>query len=641
MIAIMRKLIHNNVYKFFLWAFLFMMAFGSGVVMFNFGENKNWAIKVYSQSIDQNKFQEMLKIAKQQQEMYRQKGFAFPQQNVSKETLQVAVSGLLAQQAMSDIGMQVAPSYVDQQLQQQLQHLPSYFFKADGTLDQEAFQKAIAPHSMQDFVNEVELEAKNKLLFGLVDATVYVPQFEMILQYNAEFANKKYSYITLPYSKYLAQVKTNMPSDETLHKFYKKNVIADQFRTVERRAGTLWKFTPAQFVTPISDSEAKAFYDKNKMNRYVLEPAQIQIRRLLIDPKMSTDMEARTKIEEISQLAQKDPSKFEALVREFSHDTKDAARAGLSGFFSKGDKKMETAIVEMAFDNLSSDGQISVPVKTERGYELIQRIAKHPAKYKDFASVSAEIKKDLATEKFKKRFMQDASRVVSGAKYNPESLKKFIERYKGVKVDLPLDGKKSDAESANLFRIEEGRYTTFLDKDFGAILFCSQIEKSKLPVLSEVKSKVLSVYFDEQAVTKLQQDLMAAAHDAKHMKLSEVASKYETYVATASFDNKDGKIEQSAILKDQEVAQSLKSMQHEGAVAAIHTKTDGIVIKLDSIAQVSPKLFEEQKDHLASVMFYMKLYQIKEGFIASLYRTATLNNKIEIKKELLQFTKEV
>ena len=51
--------------------------------------------------------------------------------------------------------------------------------------------------------------------------------------------------------------------------------------------------------------------------------------------------------------------------------------------------------------------------------------------------------------------------------------------------------------------------------------------------------------------------------------------------------------------------------------------------------------YKEQKEHLSSTMFYMKLYQIKEGFIASLYRTAKLNNKIEIKNELLQFTKEV
>ena len=94
-------------------------------------------------------------------------------------------------------------------------------------------------------------------------------------------------------------------------------------------------------------------------------------------------------------------------------------------------------------------------------------------------------------------------------------------------------------------------------------------------------------------------------------------------------------------MKENAVAQALKGMQHKGAIASVQTKTDGIIIKLDAISEVKPELFAEQKEHLGQVMFYMKLYQIKEGFIASLYRTATLNNKIEIKNELLQFTKEV
>ncbi len=641
MIAIMRKLIRNSVYKIFLWAFLFMMAFGSGVVMFNFGESKDFVIKVYEQSIDKTKFQEMLKLAKQQREMYRQKGFAISHQNIEKETVQAAISSLLAQHATNKIGIRVASSYVDQQFQQQLQQLPAYFFKADGSLDQEAFQKVIAPHSLQDFVDEIELETKNKLLFGLVDASVYVPEFEMMLQYNAEFANKKYSYVTLSHQKYLAQVKKHMPSDEVLAKFYKKSLIADQFRSAERRSGTIWKFTPSQFVKPISDNEAKSFYDKNKMQRYVLEPAQIQIRHLLIDPALSTDMDARVKIEEISQIAQKDSTKFEDLVREFSQDSKSASRAGLSDFFTRNDKKVEAAVLEMAFDNLSTDGQVSVPLKTERGYELIQRVAKRATKYKDFKSVEVGIKEEISLEKFKKRFVQDASRVVSGAKYNPESLKKFIERYKGVKVDLSLEVQKSSIESSNLFRIEEGRYTTFLDKEFGAILLCLKVEKSKLPVLDEVKSKVLNLYFEEEANKKLKGDLALAFKDAGKMTLSDVAKKYETSFDQASFENESGKVDQSSILKENLVAKAIRNMQHVGAIAFVQTKTDGIVIKLDSISKVNPEVFAEQKAHLGQVMFYTKLYQIKDAFIASLYRNATINNKIEIKKELLPLTKEV
>lgn len=641
MIAIMRKLIHTKVYKIFLWAFLFMMVFGSGVAIFNFGESKNWVLKAYSQSMTNEKFQSLLKMAQRQQTMYRQKGLNVSNQDISKETVQSALGGLLAQHCMDTIGLRVPQSHVDAQVQQQLQQLPPYFFNEKGELDQEAFRRLLAPHTMEEFVAEMAIESKNKVLFGLVDTTVYVPSFETVLQYNADFADKQYSYIALPYQKYLSKAKSTTPSDEQLNKFYKKSSVAEKFRIPERRAGTVWTFDASNFGSLVSDAEAKLFYDKNKMQRYVLEPAQMQVRTLLVKVEPLKEAEAKSQIEELLQQAQKDPSGFEGLVRKFSQDSKSASRGGLTEFFAKDDKKLDPAVVEVAFESLSEDGQISAPVKTAQGYELVQRVKRNPAKYKDFKSVEAEIKKDLAAEKFKKRFAQDAARVVNAASYNPESLQKFIQKGKATSHELALDVRKPGMEYTHLFKAEQGRYSVYVDKDKGFIVHCSQLEKSKLPSLEDVKSKLLITYFETQAFELLKKELSAAFADAKRMNLQEVASKYGASVQKASFNYANGKAEQSAILKEPEVHARLKGLQHVGALAAIETKVDGIVIKLDAIDPVSKDLFNEQKDHLSKVMFYMKLYQIKEGFIASLYRTAKLNNKIEIKNELLQLTKEV
>ncbi|OGB86394.1 hypothetical protein A3J41_00345 [candidate division TM6 bacterium RIFCSPHIGHO2_12_FULL_38_8] len=640
MLAKVRKFVHGTIYKVFLW--IFMIAFLSGgLAIVNFGEEKNWVIKVFKQTLTYPKFQVTLKRVQQQQAMYRQKGFAFAHQNAAQEAAQISVSGLLAQHVMQSLGFCVAPDYVNARFEQELQQLPPYFFKSDGSLDQETFLKAIAPETMQDIVTSIEIEVKNKLLFGLVDAAVYVPEFEMMLQYNAEFANKKYSYLSLPLSKYLAQVRETIPADEVLSKFYKKTSIADQFRTVERRSGTMWKFLASNFVAPVSDADVKQFYDRNKAQRYVIEQAQMRVRSLLIDPKLSNDMDAKTKIQDLSAKVQKDPDQFEELISKFSDDKKAAARGGLSEFFTRNDKDIDSVIAETAFEYLGSDWQISAPLKTARGYELIQRITKLPAKYKDFKLVEAEIKKELVAEKFKKRFMQDASRVATGAKYQPESLKKFIERYKGVKSELSLDARKAGIEYTHLFKLEQGSYAAFFDKDQGVILLCSEIEKSKLPEFAQVKSKVLNLYHQDQALAKLQEQLALAYQDAAKMPLVDVAKKYGVAVQQAKFENVAGKIEQSAILKEAEMASMIKGMQHVGAIGKVVNKSDGILIKLEEVEPLNVSVFQEQKEQLGQAMFYMKLYQIKDGFIASLYRTATLNNKIEIKNELLQINKEV
>lgn len=641
MIALMRKLIHSNVYKLFLWVFLFMMAFGSGVAIINFGENKNWVMKIFKQTLTEQKFKSMLKTAQQQQEMYRQKGIMLMGKNIPKETVQAAISGLLAIHAMDDLGLKVPSSYVNEQVQNQLQQLPAQFFNAHGQLDHEAFSRAFAPYTIEDFISDIEIEAKNKLLYGLVESSVYVSEFETILQYNVEFADKSYGYMVLPYQKFLAQARSSMPSDETLLKFYKKPQIADIFKTLEKRAGSVWTFSPENFITTISDTEAKSFYEKNKTQRYVLEPSQMQVRLLLIKSEIGKESEAKKTIEELSQKAQQDPSQFEKLVRQFSQDSKTAAHGGLTEFFSKNDKKFESIVIETAFEILTDDGQISVPIKVEKGFMLIQRAKKNPAKYKDFKSVEAEIKKDLRTEKFKKRFLQDATRVANEAKYNPQALDKFAERYKGSKSELSLDVRKPGIEHTHLFKIEQSRYTAFIDKDQGIILHCSMIEKSKLPDLSDVKTKLLGQYFESKAFELLEEELNKAFADARRMNLQEVADKYGAKIQKATFDYNNGKVEQSTILKEQEVQAKIKGLQHVGAITIIKTKVDGILIRLDSIESKNKSLFQEQKEHLSKVMFYTKLYQIKEGFIASLYRTAKLNNKIEIKNELLQMTKEV
>lgn len=640
MIALMRRLIHSNVYKLFLWAFLFMMAFGSGVAFINFGESRDWVLKVYKDTMTQDKFQAMLKQAKQQQEMYRQKGYALADNKVAKETVQGAVGMLLAQHTMKNLGLVVPTSLVQTQFQHQLQQLPSYFF-TNGELDQEAFKRLIAPHTIEDFLVELELDAKNKLLFGLVDAGIYISNFEVALQYNGEFADKNYSYILFGHQKYLDKVRLHTPSDETLAKFYKKPSVADGFRTLERRAGTIWVFDPADFGITLSDNDIKQFYDKHKMQRYVIDPVQMQVRTLLIKVEPTQEAQAKAKIEELSAEAHKDPAQFETLVKKFSQDSKSVARGGLSEFFAKDDKKVDPMIIDIAFEFLTTDGQISAPIKTAQGYELVQRVQKKPATYKDLKSVQAEIKKELLGEKFKKRFVQDAARVCSNAKYNPESLKKFIERYKGVAVEIPMEVRKSGIEYNYLFKVEEGRYASYINKDKGAIILCSKVEKSRLPALQEVKSQVLNVYFEDQAKELISKQLSEAFEQANRMNLQDVADKYGLTVQKASFTFKNGKPELSAVLKDSEVQAKIKSMQHVGALAALQAKGDGILLKLDSIASQDSDLFNEQKSHLNKVMFYMRMYQIKDGFIASLYRTAKLNNKIEIKNELLQLTKEV
>ncbi len=640
MIAIMRKLIHNNAYKVILWIFLLMMAAGSGLIyMGGKTEEKDVVIKVYDLTISDKKFALMLQRTKQQLEMFKMRGFNLPNANVQKETVQAGISKLLSEQATNDLDLAVSGDHVSQEVTRELQHLPAHFFDEHGNLNTDAFLKAIAPMSMQDFMSEIESDAKNKILTTLIDASLYVPKFEQQLYEQSEFADKNYSYCKFSSQKYLPKISDTKPSETLLLKFYKRPEIAEQFKTAEKRSGKQWVFSPKNYGITITDSEAKSFYDKNKTTLYVVSPAQMQIRSLLITIEPGKEEEAKAKIQDFKKEADKDSSKFEDMVKKFSEDKATASKGGLSDLFTKDDKKMNKTVVDTAFEFLGTDGQISSPIKTDRGYELLQRVKKVPAKYKEFGTVSAAIKEQISAEKFKKRFAQDASRVIHTVKYKPEVLTEFVQKYHGTVVDVPLAERKQGIVYTTLFRMEQDRYTHIFDKDDGVIVYCQQVEKSVTPALENVKSRLLPLYFNDLATEMMQSELEQALKDAQNESFDKVAEKYGASVQKAFFKYNQGKNEQSPILEDAEVAAQVKNLQYPGATAAIAMKTDGILVRLDTL-NIS-KIGTEEKEQAKKVMNYIKSYQYKEGFVASLYRIAKLRNKIEIKKEILQFTKEV
>ncbi len=641
MIALMRKLIHNNFYKVFLWIFLVMMATGSGLMFFKPEDNSKWVLKVYNQTMSQEKFSKLLQQQKQQQEMYRQKGVNISKNNVQKDAAEAAVGILLSRYAVDALGMQVSQKDLDVEVQRTLQGLPAYFFYENGALNEEAFARLIAPMTIDDFVAETELDTKNRLLFSILDASAYVPQFELDLRYAQENANKTYSYIMLPLQKYLNKARAQKVSDETLLKYYKKASVADTFKTPERRSGTMWVFNPNDYGIQVTKGDIKKFYDTQKASLYQLKPAQMQVRVLVVNVEPGQEQEAKARIQNLKQEADKEPASFEELVRKFSDDKASAAQGGLTPLFSQDDTKLNKVMVNTAFEYLGTDGQISAPIKTDRGYELIQRVKKVSATYKDLASVEADIKKELVADKFKKRFAQDAGRVVSGAKYKPDALKAFIQRYHGKAVEIPLTLKRTTADIAHLFKTEEGRYGQFFDQGNGVILHCDRIERSVLPELDTIKAAVTARYYDKKGLEMMQEDLAQALKDVQNMKFEDVAEKYGVSVHAASCEFKNGKMEQSAILKEPEVAIKAKKLDFQGAIVGIETATDGIIVRLDSVGAIDSDKSGTEKEQLRKVLSYTKQYQAKEGFVASLYRIAKLNNKIDIKIEILQFTKEV
>ncbi|MBI2352750.1 peptidylprolyl isomerase [Candidatus Dependentiae bacterium] len=640
MMGLMRKLINNNAYRVILWIFLFMMALGSGLLM-NIKHEKNWVIKIYDETLSPSRFDALLKTAKYQQEEYRRRNIFIDGKNTQKEVIHSAVSDLLLEHEMSKLYLMMPSYLVEQNLVKILQQLPKSFFLANGDLNEELFSRLIAPQSIEDFLKNLQLEEKKTLLFSIIDQSAYIPSFELNFAYGSEFSKKEFEILRFSLQHYLLKAKESKPSEELLEKFYKKSKNSEEFRTEEKRAGRVWKFDEAAYNLTLSESDIKKQYEKNK-SKYLVSPSQMQLRILLINNEPGQEEQTRTKVDSLHEKAKKEPELFEKLVKEFSDDKASARNGGLTPLFEKDDAKLDKLVVQTAFENLSEDGQISAPIKTSKGYEIVQRVKKVPAKYKELGIVSGEIKKELLAQKFKQRFQQDAQRVISQSKYTPDSLQHFIVRYKGNEVSLGLSSKKGGIFMQHLFKTDEGRYAVFFDGNEGCILQCTEIVKSRIPALSDVYNAVEQKYFQQEAHSALANDLakaLALLRAGNDMKF--IAKEFKVNLEVAISEYKNDRVEESAILKDSAVKEKTKALHHKNGATFVITDSEGLLIRLDSIEHSKEdEGLKAKKESYAKAVLYAKKYKVKEGFIASLYRHAKIDNKIEMKPEILQLLKE-
>ena len=127
------------------------------------------------------------------------------------------------------------------------------------------------------------------------------------------------------------------------------------------------------------------------------------------------------------------PDSFAAKAKELSEDKETAKNGGLVPFFSKG---THDKVFEKAAFLLKNDGDISEPVVTSRGIEIIQRIAKKQAEFKPFDTVKDEIKEILIVEKFKEEFSEIMRSLID--QNNEAEFKKFIEAMELRKVPYLL-----------------------------------------------------------------------------------------------------------------------------------------------------------------------------------------------------------
>ncbi|UKL13953.1 peptidylprolyl isomerase [Dissulfurimicrobium hydrothermale] len=146
---------------------------------------------------------------------------------------------------------------------------------------------------------------------------------------------------------------------------------------------------------PVSDQEAKEFYEKNKAE--FSQPEMIKARHILIRPQGNSEKawkEAEAKAKDIKKKLEKGAD-FAQLAKQYSEDPGTKDKGGELGLFPKG--RMVPEFEKAAF--ALKVGEISAPVKTQFGYHIIKVEEKKPAETKPLKDVMSQVKQMVKMEK--------------------------------------------------------------------------------------------------------------------------------------------------------------------------------------------------------------------------------------------------
>ncbi len=471
------------------------------------------------------------------------------------------------------------------------------------------------------------------LVTQLVEATSYVPIVALHNRYQLDYAQKKFSILTVPFDPFLKKEKEKAVSDEDLKSFYEHE--SKNYMLPEARVARTWTFEPSNYNVTVSDQEVQNYYDEHKADKYIEKPEQIQIRRILfkISPQES-EQSVFDQARKVMQETKQNPALFAQKAKELSADQESAKNGGLLPFFAKGSK--EERLERVAF-MLHEDNEIAEPFVDSEGIELIQRVSRKPAAYKPLTTVQNGIRELLSTRKFQELFVEDMRPIMDQVELNEQDLNAFIQKRGGIEKKITVDEADKSKLARVIFALNEKGINSFLDNGKGVAVQLLEIKKRALPSLDTMKTKVLDDLHQERAYKAFETSMNDLLCKAATQPLENIAKLVSgTVTSVDSFDPQDAK-RMGELKKEQVPVDIMMQMETVGSVQLQLKPAKGMIVRLDKVQPFDEKSFEAKKAELAQKMERDETYLALQGFVASLYRNA----KIETNNSLLEINEEL
>ncbi len=305
-----------------------------------------------------------------------------------------------------------------EQAEQALMQIPQ--FQEDGQFSAEKFQQALssALYTPADFLTKIqEGLVINQQRFSFAGTTFVLPKEVSQLVALAK-QTRDMSFAILPWKNFAPPAAPILVSPEELSAYYEKNKT--QFKVPEKVSVRyiLISMKKISEQTHISEKALKNYYDSN-IDAYT-HPAQWKWMHILVrapENDRKADKKAYQKALKIVQDLKKG-EKFSVAVKKYSDDVLSATQDGITPWIPAlaVDEKVLPVLQQL------KKGEISEPIKTHYGYEIIERVDYQPPAQIPFKEVKNQIKETLKTDKAQQVFAQMGDELTNLSYQNPSSL---------------------------------------------------------------------------------------------------------------------------------------------------------------------------------------------------------------------------
>lgn len=554
--------------------------------------------------------------------------------------LQNLITNELLNGAAQKLKLDLQESYIDYKMSDQsaarsyLEQIVPFDVLDRQGIDQIALKNYLRRNGISgEHFNALLAEAiERELIAQLVIASAYLPTIALHNKFQLEYAKKGFSLLAVPFEPFLKKEQTKTVSNEDLAAFYERG--SKNYLTPESRVARVWAFEPSHYNVSVNEQEIQNYYDERKTEKYIETPEQIQIRRILFKQSPQEDQQvALDRAKKVYDELKQNPKLFAQKAKEISADKETAKNGGLLPFFAKGSK--EERLERVAF-MLRENDEISEPFVGSAGVEIIQRVSRKQAVYKPLSAVQNDIRQLLNTRKFQELFVEDMRPIMDHPEINEEELKAFMEKRGGVEKKITVDEKDKSKLAKVICTLNEKGFNCFLDEGKGLAVQLVEKHDRALPPIDTVKDKVLGDLHKERAYKAFAAFMNDLVCKAAKQSLGELAKTAGGTVSSVdSFDPQDSK-RNSDLAKEYPV-DIMEQLETVGAVQLQLKPTKGMIVRLDKVEPFDAKAFEAKKDELARQAEHEESYRILQGFVASLYRNATIetnNSLLEINDEL-------